>query len=265
MDEEQLKKEARQRWKEMPFSNRFMFRLVMEKPELCKHTLELLMDCTIEKLEYLEAEKSLEAKLGSKGIRLDVFIKDSNGNAYDLEMQASDVDKAALGRRTRYYQSLVDINALKKGQLYSDLTDSVILFVCNFDPYGKNFTHYTFINKCVEDDAVELNDGTLKIMFNTTGDKTNINQDLSNFMEYVNTGVANDEFTNLLDAEVVTLRNDDGKAELFMTWEQEQLEAEAKGMLKEKVIIARKLKAKGMSVEDIKDITGLTNEEITKA
>ena len=231
MAENQVKKDARQRWKEMPFSNRFMFRMVMEKPELCKRTLELLMDCKITELEYLEPEKSIEAKLSTKGIRLDVYIKDSDGNAYDLEMQASDVDKEALGKRTRYYQSLLDMDALKKGALYSELQRSAVLFICKYDPFGKNFPKYRFCNLCIEDNSVGLKDETLKVILNTKGDTTNVSPDLANFMEYVNTGVAKDEFTRMLDAEVVVQRNDDGKAELYMTWEQEQKEAEARAYI----------------------------------
>ena len=74
-----------------------------------------------------------------------------------------------------------------------------------------------------------------------------------------------DEFTRMLDAEVVVQRNDDGKAELYMTWEQEQKEAEVKGRLKEKLEIAHNMKAKGYDLADIIELTGLTAEQIAQA
>lgn len=55
-------------------SNNFMFRLVMEKPELCRQLLERILDTQISKIVYPEAEKSLEAQLTSKGIRLDIYV-----------------------------------------------------------------------------------------------------------------------------------------------------------------------------------------------
>lgn len=217
---------------EIPFSHQLMFRLVMEKPELCKRTLELLMDCEIAELQYLESEKSIEVKLTTKGIRLDVYIKDTAGNAYDLEMQASDADKGALGKRARYYQSLIDVDGLKKGQFYSTLGRSVVLFICKFDPFSRNLPKYTFSNRCHEDATVDLKDETLKVVFNSTGSKNGVNQDLANFMDYVNTGVASDEFTKMLNDEVLNIRNDDRKVAFIMNWEQQQMEAEAKGMKK---------------------------------
>lgn len=217
---------------EIPFSHQVMFRLVMEKPELCKRTLELLMDCEIAELQYLEPEKSIEAKLTTKGIRLDVYIRDTAGNAYDLEMQASDMDKGALGKRARYYQSLIDVDSLKKGQFYSTLGPSVVLFICKFDPFGKKLPKYSFSNRCHEDNTVDLKDDTLKVIFNSTGSREHVNQDLANFMDYVNTGVASDEFTKMLNDEVIKIRNDDRKVEFIMNWEQQQMEAEAKGMKK---------------------------------
>ena len=130
---------------------------------------------------------------------------------------------------------------------------------------------------CLEDNSLALKDETLKVILNTKGDTTNVGPDLANFMEYVNTGIAKDEFTRMLDAEVVVQRNDDGKAELFMTWDQEQKEAEARGRnegrkeglvegeLKKSLEIAHNMKAKGYDLADIIEMTGLTAEQIAQA
>ena len=228
VDAEQ-KEAAISKWRQTPFSNRFMFRLVMEKPEICKRTLELLLGIDIEELGYVEGEKSFEALLSSKGIRLDVYIKDKFGNVFDLEMQASDTDHKALGKRTRYYQSIVDADSLKKGVAYAQLPKSIILFVCMYDPYGKNLVRYTFSNICHEDKELELGDLSSKVIVNTYGDRAGFSEDVSNFLDYINTGKAKDDFTKQIDAEVDVQRSDEGKAMLYMTWEQERMEAEAKG------------------------------------
>ena len=45
-----------------------------------------------------------------KGIRLDVYAKDENNTCYNVEMQMT--KKPALGRRSRYYQSQMDMDIL---------------------------------------------------------------------------------------------------------------------------------------------------------
>lgn len=222
-------KTALTKWSQVPFSNRFMFRLVMENKDICKRTLELLLGIEIDELEYAEGEKSIEARLSSKGIRLDVYIKDKAGNIFDLEMQATDADHESLGQRARYYQSIIDADSLRKGVAYAKLPKSVVLFVCKYDPFGKNYVRYTFSNLCHNDTNLELGDLSSKVIINTLGDKTKCNSDIRNFLDYVNTGLAKDEFTKQINNEVELQRSDEKKAVMYMTWEQEQMEAEARG------------------------------------
>lgn len=101
-------------WKQTTIGNTFMFRLVMEKQELCKPLIERVLGTKINTIVYAEPEKSFEAKLASKGIRLDLYAVDENGVAYDVEMQMSGDLKEFLGKRSRYYVSLMDNDALKK-------------------------------------------------------------------------------------------------------------------------------------------------------
>ena len=124
-----------------------MFRLVMEKPELCRQLLERILDTQISKIVYPEAEKSLEAQLTSKGIRLDIYVTLEDGTVIDVEMQAADSTKDTLAKRTRYYQSILDNDALKKGELYSKLRQTIIIFICTFDPFNRNFSRYTFTGR----------------------------------------------------------------------------------------------------------------------
>ena len=282
--DEKQKQEAMSKWSQVPFSNRFMFRLVMENHEICKRTLELLLGMEIAELNYVEGEKSFEAKLSSKGIRLDVFIKDKSGNVFDLEMQANNDDHDALGKRTRYYQSVVDADSLKKGVAYALLPKSIILFICMYDPYGKDFVRYTFSNFCHEDKDLELGDFSSKVIINSIGNKGGFSHEVCNFLDYVNTGEAKDEFTKKIDAEVVLQRSDEDKAVWYMTWDQEQMAAEARGEAKgraegeakgraegrtegkaeEKIETAKKMKADGMPISNIVKYTDLTAEQIAK-
>lgn len=211
-------------------SNNFMFRLVMEKPELCRQLLERILDTQISKIVYPEAEKSLEAQLTSKGIRLDIYVTLEDGTVIDVEMQAADSTKDNLAKRTRYYQSILDNDALKKGELYSKLRQTIIIFICTFDPFNRNFSRYTFSSRCHEDYKLSLEDGVCKIFLNTYGDKHRISRELANFMDYMNGSEPNDDFTRRLQAEVELQRDDDGRRMLYMTYSQTLLEMEAKGI-----------------------------------
>ena len=44
--------------------------------------------------------------------------------------------KRNIEKRTRYYQSLIDIDQLEKNMDYRKLKESYIIFICTFDPFG---------------------------------------------------------------------------------------------------------------------------------
>ena len=212
------------KWRTTGISNNFMFRLVMERPELCKRLIEIVLDIKIKTLTYLEPEKNLEAKLASKGVRLDIYAEDEAGNIFDIEMQVGDRNKGQLGKRARYYQSMLDTDSLKKGELYSRLRKSVIIFICPFDPFDKGLGRYTFSHICHEDTSVSLDDEAEVVFINVLGDKHRVTRELANLMEYITSGKPVDDYTAALDQTVKKLQNDDGSEALFMTWEQTILE-----------------------------------------
>ena len=112
---------------ELTFTDDFMFGYVLRDPEICKTLLETLLGIQIEHIEYPELQKSISTFYESKGVRLDVYVKDSN-RVFDIEIQND--FQIALARRTRYYQSMIDMDDLLKGYDYSELNDSfIILFV----------------------------------------------------------------------------------------------------------------------------------------
>ena len=61
-----------------------------------------------------------------------------------------------LPKRTRYYQSIIDLQLLDKGKHYKKLKQSYIIFICPFDLFGKGRHIYTFENTCKEDKDISL-------------------------------------------------------------------------------------------------------------
>ena len=146
-----------------------MFQKVMQNPELSAELVERLLGVRVKQVEYPELEKAIEPYYTSKGVRLDVYLKDED-KTIDVELQS--YPQKALGKRMRYYQSMVDCDCLMKGQPYTKLRESYILFICKFDPFHdktKNdygLARYTFHNICAENNLVNLDDKCVKVVYN---------------------------------------------------------------------------------------------------
>lgn len=79
------------RWDELGLSNDFIFGKVMRNPALCKELLQLILpELDIDHIEYPESQKTFQADTDSKGIRVDVYVKDDASRIYDIEMQVRD-------------------------------------------------------------------------------------------------------------------------------------------------------------------------------
>ena len=105
-----------------------MFGHIMKDKDICKTAMEILLDIKIDRIEYPELQKTVAPFYTSKGIRMDVYVDDGR-RVYDVEIQNS--EEVNLGKRTRYYQSMLDIDSLMQGQSYEELKESIIIFLCS--------------------------------------------------------------------------------------------------------------------------------------
>ena len=170
------------------------------------------MQQDIEDIVYIDTEKTLQPYYDSRGIRLDVILADKDHTRYNLEMQAKnvigDTGEALLPKRTRYYQSVIDMDMLKKGQDFDELDPLVLIFICTFDMYKEGRYVYTFKSRCLENLELELaNDVTVKLV-NAKGKHGQVNTLLKNFLRYVMTDEPVDEFTEDVARQIVAVKND---------------------------------------------------------
>lgn len=185
------------KWEELSISNDFLFGKVMQDPELCKELLRrILPGLNIDRVEYPELQKTIKEDFDAKGVRLDVYVNDGKGTVYDIEMQA--VTSEYLPRRTRYYQSMIDLQLVDKGQDYDTLNNSYIIFICLSDLFGKDRYEYTFENICKEDLDIMLGDGAKKIFLNAAGKNGTISEELKAFLDYVAGKPSEDMFVKKL-------------------------------------------------------------------
>ena len=89
---------------ELTFADDGMFQEVMKEPQICAELIERLLHIKVGHVEYPELEKQIKPFYTTKGVRLDVYLKD-NDKVIDVELQCYPQD--ALGKRTRYYQKKV--------------------------------------------------------------------------------------------------------------------------------------------------------------
>ena len=210
-----LIEEASNAWEALTLANNFLFQKVMQNEELCVKVLSEILGVEVEKVIYTDYEKTIDVRLDAKAIRLDVYIKDEKGTVYNIEMQNTDMKD--LPKRGRYYQGLIDMDLLEKGNVYSELNKSIIIFICTFDYYKMGLYKYTFNNICREDNSLEYGDETTKIVVNTHGTKGEITKDMRVFLDAINGVFSNDEFSDKLKMEVEKVKRSEHSRRDYMT------------------------------------------------
>ena len=248
-------------WENLDITDDFLFGKVMRNPEICKRMIEAILDIKIDRIEYPEEQKVIDMTADSKSVRLDVYVKDTKDVIYNIEMQP--VKRDNLPKRSRYYQGMIDLNLIEKGDSYKNLNQSYVIFICCFDLFGRNRCKYTFENRCIEEPDIPLEDGTVKIFLNSKGDLSGLNATLRAFLSYINNGTLSENtFITLLDNEVKKAReNLEWRREymtLFMRDQENQelgrAEGRTEGRLLNNIALVRKKLAKNLSVEAIADI-----------
>ena len=198
---------------DLTFIDDGMFQAVMHEPGISEKVIENLLHIKVEKIIYPELEKPIKPFYSTKGVRLDVYLKDED-KIIDVEMQTYKQD--AIGKRTRYYQSMIDIDSLMKGQDYSELLDSYVVFICNYDPFEKEkdvgfgLPCYTFKNICAENSIVPLDDKSIKVIYNASAYQTVEDKKVRDFLQFVMTNKPNEnELSQELSETVSRLKDND--------------------------------------------------------
>ena len=212
-------------FEELTLADHFIFYKVMQDLELCRRLLEIILGVEIERIEYPEGEKTIEVKNDAKGIRLDIYVKDEKATVYSVEMQAA--HKTNLPQRSRYYQNLIDVNLLGRGEDYRTLNRSFVIFICMEDIFHRGRHLYTFENRCREELELTLGDRTVKIFLNPCSEMNDVTPELKNFLRYLAEGTATDEYTRKLVEAVETAKRDPRLMVEYMSYYADQADHRA--------------------------------------
>ena len=258
---------------ELTFQDNFIFQKVMLKKHICKAVLERLLDISIKDIVYIHEEKNLDVRWDTKSVRLDVFVNDDKGTVFNIEMQTSK-DMEELVKRTRFYQSILDMYHIQKGQKYTMLNDSYVIFIYTFPVFTGNRHKYTFKNVCIEAHNIDLNDGAIKLFLSTKGTQHDVSKPLQAFLNYIDGQEATDELLRDIDDAVDEVKHCEAwKEEYSMLsmdhykyWKEGMAEGIAEGIAQGKVegkaeVVIQMLQEK-LSLEMIARLTKLTVEQI---
>ena len=169
-------------WDELTIADNFIFCKVMENERICMGVLETLLGISVGHIEYLKTENSLENFYDSRGIRLDVYVKDAD-RIFNIEMQTGNYDDMLL--RARYYLSSSDVATTKRRTKFKDIRETYILFICKDDPFGEGIPRYTKISKFLETDRISYDDKSRNVFYNCSAWEKESNPEVRGVLKFI--------------------------------------------------------------------------------
>ena len=181
-------------------------------------------------------------------------------------------DKKNLPKRSRYYSAALDVNRLKRGEDYSKLPPSYVIFICLYDEMGIDEPVYSF-QMFDERYSLPLNDESYTIILNARCSTGKVPENLRPLFEYLKTGdaVTEDDFIRRIDAKVREFQDDEevkrmmsAEGEMRLIYENRLEQGLEQGLELKAQEMARAMKADNKPVEEISKYTGLSIEEVMK-
>ena len=266
-------------WKDLTFTDNFIFCKVMEDEVLCRRMIEILLGINVSKIEYLATEKQIENYYDARGVRLDVYVKDSD-RIFNLELQTGNYDDLLL--RSRYYQSASDVATTKRRTQFRKLKETFIIFLCIDDPFKAGLPVYTKKLSFAETDSVIYDDKTHNVFYNASAWQKAGSEELRNVLRFVYESRADSDYTKALERSSAAakarseweveymyvmdiiedekeLAREEGHAEGKAEGRAEGLE---EGRVEARLKTARNLLAEGIPLATVLKCTGLSEEDL---
>lgn len=270
---------------ELSFSDNYMFTTILEDQRnlnIAKGIVELALGQKVKDIRIAGVEKHVQARYGGKITRFDVLLEGED-SYIDVEMQVRKLLNFPL--RSRMYHSQMDAKYVKSGD-YQNMKKSIVIFICLEDYFGMRLPRYTFASMCVECSELILEDKRFTIFLNPDSDTED--SQLYFFLMFLKKKIAKDAFTKTIEKAVATVKKDESARLDYMNLDEyldmlvdeekakslkEGIEAgkaqglqegKAQGLQQSKIEIAKKMLSKGMPLDLIVEMTGLSEEEIKK-
>ena len=245
----------------------FMSKCLENAPECIELMLQIILGKKDLKVIKSQTEYPIRSLQG-RGVRFDVFARDSKGREYDIEIQRA--DRGAEPRRARYNSALMDANALKSGEDVGALHDTYVIFITENDVMKRGRDVYSYL-RIEENDGDRLNDGTHIIYVNgATRSATEIGRLVHDLL----CPDAAKMYFEVLRQRVSQFKNsEEGRYAMCKAMEriaernkaEGRAEGEARGERKNMLATAKRMLKSGMlALKDIAKFSGLSLAEVKK-
>ena len=137
--------------------------VVLEEQACTEYILQTILDKSSLKLMEQRLQKRLP-NLHGRALVLDCLCTDEKGLLYNIEVQNSSA--GAIPKRARYHAALMDTHTLKKGEKFSKLPESYVIFITDKDVLGEGEQLYQ-IERVIRKSGNLFRDGSHILYFNT--------------------------------------------------------------------------------------------------
>ena len=137
--------------------------VVLEEQACTEYILQTILGKSSLKLKEQRLQKRLP-NLHGRALVLDCLCTDEKGLLYNIEVQNSSA--GATPKRARYHAALMDTHTLKKGEKFSKLPESYVIFITDKDVLGEGEQLYQ-IERVIRKSGNLFKDGSHILYFNT--------------------------------------------------------------------------------------------------
>lgn len=197
--------------------------------------------------------------LYGRGVRLDIFAEDTLGNLYNIEVQNN--KSGAIPKRARYNSSLIDANFSIKGDDWSSLPETYVIFITETDVLGGNKPIYHIDRSIKELGGRTFEDKAHIIYINS---KIKDDTDLGRLMQDFYRRDPKDIDNKVLAKRVSALKNIEEEGEIMCEIMNKLIEEETASVRREKEELQRRLEEKDRALEAAAEEKETAVREITE-
>ena len=241
----------------------FMSKCLENAPECIELMLRIILGKKDLKVVRSQTEYPIKSLQG-RGVRFDVFARDSKGREYDIEIQRA--NDGAEPKRARYNSALMDANALKSGENVDKLRDTYVIFLTENDVMNKGREVYSF-DRVDTEAGLEFGDGTHVIYVNGA---TRSTTEIGKLVHDLLCRDAAEMYFDVLRKQVSQFKkSEEGRRKMCKAMEELGARREARGKREGKreamLTMAKRLLANGkLMLKEIAECSGLSLAQVKK-
>ena len=140
-----------------------MFQQLAESEEVCQEILRVILEDNKLIVQKVTSQASLANIIG-RAVRLDALCTLGDGTICNIEVQKDNIDDDL--KRTRYNAASIVSHFSNKGIKFSEIPNVAIVYISQYDVYGKGKTIY-HVDSVIRETKDIVDDGLKRVYVNT--------------------------------------------------------------------------------------------------